>query len=234
IPLVRLPSMKPAPGKPEHPLQALAGGVRFVCAHPVVGCVVLLGMLVSVVGAMRVLFPALAGDAYHAGPSAVGLMYSAVPLGAMLGAFTSGWVSGVPRPGRILLGCATGAFLAVGSLGLFSQLLPALLALVCYGYFNAITSLLQFTLIQSHTPDHLLGRVNSLGTAQDVTGDSVGALILGLMGKLLAPASSILAFGTAAALLGGAVALLVRPLRQCRFGEPSPDEEKTGDAIQEG
>lgn len=163
-------------------------------------------------------------------------MYSAVPLGAMIGAFTSGWVSGVRRPGKILLGCATGAFLAVASLGLFSHLLPALLALVCYGYFNAITSLLQFTLIQSHTPDHLLGRVNSLGTAQDVTGDSVGALILGLMGKLLTPATSILAFGAAAALLGGVIALLVRPLRQCRFGEPaaSPDEEETGDAVHEG
>ncbi|MBP2848978.1 enterobactin transporter EntS [Dickeya oryzae] len=237
IPLVRLPTMKPAPGKPEHPLQALAGGVRFVCAHPVVGCVVLLGMLVSVVGAMRVLFPALAGDAYHAGPSAVGLMYSAVPLGAMLGAFTSGWVSGVARPGRILLGCATGAFLAVGSLGLFSHLLPALLALVCYGYFNAITSLLQFTLIQSHTPDHLLGRVNSLGTAQDVTGDSVGALILGLMGKLLVPATSILAFGAAATALGALMTLLVRPLRQCRFGEPvatQREEDTTDDALQEG
>ncbi|WP_320784282.1 DUF4349 domain-containing protein, partial [Streptomyces sp. CRN 30] len=59
----------------------------------------------------------------------------------------------------------------------------ALLALVCYGYANAIASLLQFMLIQSNTPDHLLGRVNSLGTAQDVTGDSIGALGLGVLGR---------------------------------------------------
>ncbi|AOR62384.1 enterobactin transporter EntS [Pectobacterium wasabiae] len=219
IPLVRLPSLRPATSEPEPPLRALIGGVRFVCSHRVVGWVVLIGMLVSVIGAMRILFPTLANDVYHAGPSAVGLMFSAVPLGAMLGAFTSGWVSGVARPGLILLLCASGAFLSVASLGLVGHLVPALLALVCYGYLHAITGLLQFTLIQTHTPDPLLGRVNSLVTAQDVTGDSVGALGLGFMGRIFAPAMSILMFGGIAGLVI-LLALLVRPLRQCTFGEP--------------
>ncbi|EHD23291.1 MULTISPECIES: enterobactin transporter EntS [Brenneria] len=221
LPLVRLPTMKPEQQQPEHPLRALASGIKFVCAHKIVGSVVLIGMLVSIVGAMRVLFPALAGDVYHAGPSAIGLMYSAVPLGAMMGAFTSGWVSRVQRPGRILLGCAVGAFLSVASLGLAGNIIPALFALVCYGYLNAITSLLQFTLIQSHTPDHLLGRVNSLGTAQDVTGDSIGALGLGMMGKVLTPAMSILSFGAAAALLCMLLAACIRPLRHCTLGDPA-------------
>lgn len=221
LPLVRLPTMKPEYQEPEHPLRALASGVKFVCAHKIVGSVVLIGMLVSIVGAMRVLFPALAADVYHAGPSAIGLMYSAVPMGAMLGAFTSGWVSQAQRPGRILLCCAIGAFLCVASLGLAGNLIPALFALVCYGYLNAITSLLQFTLIQSHTPDHLLGRVNSLGTAQDVTGDSIGALGLGMMGKVLTPVVSILSFGGAAALLCLLLAVCIRPLRHCTMGDPA-------------
>ncbi|MEC5320486.1 enterobactin transporter EntS [Brenneria populi subsp. brevivirga] len=221
LPLARLPAMRPEQRQGEHPLRALAGGIAFVCAHKVVGSVVLIGMLVSIVGAMRVLFPALANDVYHAGPSAVGLMYSAVPLGAMLGAFTSGWVARVRRPGRILSGCAIGAFLSVAALGLAGHIIPALCALVCYGYLNAITSLLQFTLIQSHTPDRLLGRVNSLGTAQDVTGDSIGALGLGAIGKILAPAAGILSFGAAAALLCLLLAACIRPLRHCTLGDPA-------------
>ncbi|MGM3175230.1 enterobactin transporter EntS [Dickeya lacustris] len=230
IPLVRLPVMRPAPGEPEHPIEALMGGLRFVCSHPVVGSVVCVGMLLSMVGAMRVLFPALAAEAYQAGPSAVGLMYSAVPLGAMLGAFTSGWVPHVKRPGQILLGCALGAFLAVASLGLFNHLLPALLALVGYGYCNAIASLLQFTLIQSHTPDALLGRVNSLGSAQDVCGDSGGALALGVMGKLLAPAMSILSFAGAAIAITALLSLLVRPLRHSGFGQAEVEDPQPGDS----
>jgi len=216
IPLTRLPSLQPEPQEPEHPLRALASGVQYVCRHKIVGSVVLLGMLMSIVGAVRVLFPALAQDSYHVDSSAIGLMYSAVPLGAMLGAFTSGWVPGFSRPGLLMLGAAICAFIAIASLGVFASLIPALIALVCYGYANAIASLLQFMLIQSNTPDHLLGRVNSLGTAQDVTGDSLGALGLGVVGRFLAPLMSVLFLGSFAALIGLLLAASVRTLRDYR------------------
>ncbi|MFK8258441.1 enterobactin transporter EntS [Erwinia sp. AnSW2-5] len=224
IPLVRLPSMKPEQQEPEHPLRALASGVQFVCQQKVVGSVVLLGMLVSIVGAVRILFPALAVS-YHADASAIGLMYSAVPLGAMIGAFTSGWVPGYARPGVLVLISATCAFLAIASLGLYSHFIPALLALVVYGYCNAIASLLQYMLIQHHTPDHLLGRVNSLGTAQDVTGDSVGALGLGVLGKLFTPVISVLSFGAAAAGVALVLASLVGTLRRATMSPPEAADD---------
>ncbi|MFL4450594.1 enterobactin transporter EntS [Serratia marcescens] len=236
VPLVRLPTLLPQQQEPEHPLRALASGFQFVWRNKVVGSVVLLGMLMSIVGAVRVLFPALAQDAYHVGASSIGLMYSAVPLGAMLGALTSGWVGRFSRPGVLILAAAIVAFTAIASLGLFSHLAPALLALVCYGYANAIASLLQFMLIQSNTPDHLLGRVNSLGTAQDVTGDSIGALGLGVLGRMFTPLMSVLSFGAFAALLGVLVACSVRTLRQCRpadalveHDEPAPATSAAAD-----
>ncbi|CAE1145583.1 enterobactin transporter EntS [Serratia sp. Tan611] len=225
IPLTRLPTLRPQAQEPEHPLRALASGVQFVWRHKVVGSVVVLGMLMSIVGAVRILFPALAQDTYRVGTSAIGLMYSAVPLGAMLGAFTSGWVPRFRRPGALMLSAAICAFAAIASLGVFSSLLPALIALVCYGYANAIASLLQFMLIQSNTPDHLLGRVNSLGTAQDVTGDSLGALGLGVVGRVLTPLLSVLTFGGAAALIGLLLACSVRTLRHCVL-PASPQEEE--------
>lgn len=228
IPLTRLPTLRPQAQEPEHPLRALASGVQFVWRHKVVGSVVLLGMLMSIVGAVRILFPALAQETYQVGTSAVGLMYSAVPLGAMLGAFTSGWVPRFPRPGVLMLSAAICAFVAIASLGVFSSLLPALIALVCYGYANAIASLLQFTLIQSNTPDQLLGRVNSLGTAQDVTGDSLGALGLGVVGRVLTPLLSVLTFGGAAAAIGVLLACCVRTLRHCALpASPQEEEEET-------
>lgn len=117
IPLVRLPVMKPEQIEPENPLRAMFGGVGFVARHPVVGCVVLVGMLLSMAGAIRILFPALAADTWHRGATAVGLMYSAVTLGAMVGALTSGWVSRVARPGRLLFLSAIAAFSLLASLG---------------------------------------------------------------------------------------------------------------------
>lgn len=223
IPLVRLPQMKPEPGEPEHPLRALVSGVQFVCRQKVVGSVVLLGLLISIVGAVRVLFPALA-ESYQADASVLGLMYSAVPLGAMIGALTSGWVPRSARPGVVMLVSATCAFAAIASLGLYGHMLPALLALVVYGYCNAIASLLQYMLIQHHTPDALLGRVNSLGTAQDVCGDSIGALGLGVLGRVLAPLMSVFAFGAAAAGVALLLAASVKTLRRCSLSGPEEAE----------
>lgn len=216
IPLVRLPALQPEQQEPEHPLRALASGIQFVCRHPVVGAVILVGLLLSMIGAVRVLFPALALT-WQLDASALGLMYSAVPLGAMIGAFTSGWVRQLSRPGVVLVASALLAFGSIAALGLIHHLAAALVVLVCYGYSNAIASLLQFILVQHHTPDALLGRVNSLGTAQDVTGDSVGALGLGALARSLAPLSSVLWFGGVAAGLLLVVALAARGLRAAKL-----------------
>ncbi len=229
IPLVRLPVMKPEESEPEHPLRAMLGGVTFVCRHPIVGAVVLLGLLISVAGAVRVLFPSLAENTWHVGLSQVGLMYSAVPLGAMIGAFTSGWISHVTYPGRLLVISACAAFGAIASLGIVGHYAIGLIALVCYGYFNAIASLLQFTLIQSYTPDRLLGRVNSLGTAQDVTGDSLGALSLGALGRVMPPSMTAWVFGSAAVVVGVLMSLLITPLRRCQFQADTDNGEAEGE-----
>ncbi|MBD2795998.1 enterobactin transporter EntS [Xenorhabdus sp. 18] len=213
LPLMRLPEMKPQPSKKEHPISALVSGVKFVCQHKIVGSVILVGMMISIAGAVRILFPALSQEVYHQGPSATGLMYSAVPLGAMLGAFTSGWIGQSARPGVLLVICALCSFITLSMLGIVTNIVLALLVLVCYGYLNAFASLLQFTLVQSHTPDHLLGRVNSFVTAQDVTGDSLGALGLGFMGRLLSPVMTVFSFGTFAAFTCLVLAAVVRPLR---------------------
>ena len=52
-----------------------------------------------------------------------------------------------------------------------------------FGWLSAVSSLLQYTLIQTQTPEGMLGRINGLWTAQNVTGDAIGAAILGGMGR---------------------------------------------------
>ncbi|QDQ27206.1 enterobactin transporter EntS [Chitinimonas arctica] len=198
IPLTRLPSLKPEGYEPEHPLRALQDGFRFLWQNKVVGAVVMVGTLQALLSAVRVLFPALAEQGYDGGAAEVGLMYSAVPLGAMVGAFTSGWVGGLRRPGLVMLGCVLASSLGVVALGAIHYLAAGLLLLVLLGYLGSIASLLQFTLVQDHTPDRLLGRVNSLWNAQDVVGDAAGALGMGALARFFAPLLALCLFGGAA------------------------------------
>ncbi|PWB92904.1 enterobactin transporter EntS [Methylosinus sporium] len=198
-PLMRLPPLPPKGASPETPARALLSGVRYLFENRIVGAVVAVGTLASLAGGARVLFPALA-SAYGDGPADAGLMYSAVPLGATLGATTSGFVARLARPGLALLACAAAAFAALAALGAVGGLVPALLVLVVYGYLGSIVSLLQFTLVQKNTPDRLRGRVNGLWTAQFIVGDALGALLLGLLGGILPPTPAVGVFGLAALL----------------------------------
>ncbi|AMC37136.1 enterobactin transporter EntS [Janthinobacterium sp. B9-8] len=223
IPLLCLPSMQPAVGKPEHPLRALADGVHFLMQSPVVGAVVVMGTLQTMLSAIRVMFPVLAVSVYGGGAFEVGLMYSAVPLGAMTGAFTSGWVARVQRPGLLLIAAVISAALVIVVFGLISHLPSGLVALVIFGYLGSISSLLQFTLVQQHTPDRLLGRVNSLWSAQDVVGDSVGALGLGALARAFAPLLAVCSFAGSVALAGAMLGLGFSGLR--RLQNPPPETE---------
>ncbi len=60
-----------------------------------------------------------------------------------------------------------------------------ILGVVClalFGWWSAVSSLLQYTMLQTQTPEAMLGRINGLWTAQNVTGDAIGAALLGGLG----------------------------------------------------
>ncbi len=224
--LMRLPPMPPARHEPQHPLRALSAGIGYLFVNRLVGAVVAVGALVSLGGGVRILLPALAEDVYRVGPSAVGLMYAAAPLGATLAALTSGWLGAVRRSGTMLIASGAAAFAVLGSLGIASDPFVAFLALAGFGYLSSIASLLQFTLVQRHTPDQLLGRVNGLWAAQAVSGDAFGALGLGALSRVLPPMSAVLIFSLLALLSSGAMAIGFRSLR-CASVKRSQDMPAT-------
>jgi len=150
------------------------------------------------------------------------MRYAAVPLGAATGALTSGRLAQSPQPGRLILASAIAAFIALGLFSLMPWFSAGLVCLVAFGYFSALNSLVQYTLIQTLTPDALLGRINSLWTAQNVTGDAIGAAMIGAMGSLLLPQQAAAVTGLTATLLGVIMWLLMARLR--RYQPPAPEQ----------
>ena len=219
LPLRLLPSMDPLQNghPPESPITSLLGGFRFLLNHSLVGAVILFGTLQLMTASVRVLFPSLADEYFSNSATVIGLMYAAIPFGAMLAASTSGWVHSIRFPGKSLMLCALTAFAAVAVIGLIPVLPVLLILLVLFGYLGAISSLIQFTLVQDNTPDEALGRVNSLWAAQDVVGESFGAVLVGLIAKLITPLTAMTAIGGAGVALGS---LLYQRFRVLRTYEP--------------
>lgn len=239
LPLFRLPSMKSTHQAPENPMQSLYEGVQFLFSNKVVGCVVVFGTLETLATAVRVMFPALALETFAGDATNAGFIYSAVPLGAMIGALTSGWVKESKKPGMVMIYSTMGTFLTIVLMGLAGCFWLFLAILVVYGYLGSVASLIQYSIIQGHTPDHLLGRVSSLWTAQDVTGDSIGAIGLGALGKVLAPTISVLSFGLGATSIGMLMVIAFRPLRQATLfdftliSRPDLDKDRQPQAVSE-
>lgn len=224
IPLRRLPRMPALNAQTESAIRAFSHGFTFIFHHKIVFGTTLLGMLDAMGKGIRVLFPALALTQLGGGSFELGLLFSAVPLGATLFAFTSGPIANLHHPGRAMLLSSGVAFASLATLALAPPFWLMLAILVIYGYLSGISALLQYTLIQSHTPHHLLGRTNSLWTAQNVSGDALGALIMGSLNKLLSPAISLLLLSAMTTCGVIAVWAASSPLRQLTKTTPSDPE----------
>lgn len=215
LPLLSLPALPPPPQPREHPLKSLLAAFRFLLASPLIGGIALLGGLLTMASAVRVLYPALAIN-WHMSSAQIGLLYAAIPLGAAVGALTSGQLAHSVRPGLIMLASTVASFLAIGLFGLMPVWQLGVVCLALFGWLSAVSSLLQYTLLQTQTPEAMLGRINGLWTAQNVTGDAIGAALLGGLGAMMTPVASASVSGFGLVIVGLLLLLLLGEVRRFR------------------
>ncbi|MFW0790738.1 enterobactin transporter EntS [Gordonia sp. CPCC 205333] len=206
-PAAAAPAAEDAVAQPEPPsLLDFLRTQRVVTGVMIVGVVTMLGT------GLVALLPSLVAERFNENAAATGLLYAAVAAGAMVAALTSGWMSGVTRPGRLLLIVLilAGGFQILFGLAPFAWL--AIVVLFVIGFLDAVGEVIRYALIQEHTPGPLLGRVNGIWMAQEVGGVTVGALVAGLLGTIWAASDAIVYYGVILAILGVVAALTLRGL----------------------
>ncbi|MFD4467427.1 enterobactin transporter EntS [Rhodococcus sp. NPDC058505] len=167
---------------------------RFILEHRVIGGVMVAGVIAMLGSGVLVLVPGLVDEQWAGDSRAAGLLYAASAVGAVIATVTSGWLNRLTRPGTVLLVALAAGFAAQALVGLTGALVVAVLVLVAVGAIASVQEVLRYALIQTHTPEHLLGRVNGLWSAQEVAGVSVGALIAGTFGGVVAPSSAVVTY----------------------------------------
>ncbi|WP_224402687.1 MFS transporter [Pseudonocardia sp. ICBG1034] len=212
------------PEPAEGPLAALRSGARFAVREPVVSGVMVAGLVGMIGGGSFVLVPAFVEARFGGSSTVVGLMYSALAAGVVLGSLGSGWVRRSPRPGRLLLVLMVACYACYALAGAAPTVALVLAALVAAGATNAIEEVLRYTLLQLRTPDALLGRVNSLFAAQAMTGAAIGAVVAGSVGGVVGDGDALWVYNTVTGLVAAATGLLLGPLR--RVTRASIEEER--------
>jgi len=224
---------------PGSALASIVEGFRYVKRTGPMRALLLLLGLVSLVGMpYTVLMPLFADQILHGGPRGLGILMSAIGLGALAGALTLAGKKGIRGLGHWV------AFSAVGfgvSLILFSLshsfwLSAALLLPVGFSVMVEMAS--SNTLVQSLVPDSLRGRVMAVYSMMFMGMAPFGSLLAGALAQHLGAPVTV-ALGGIVCIIGAAVFGLHLPaLRQevrqiiiglqAAGGEPS--EEMTGEA----
>jgi MFS transporter, ENTS family, enterobactin (siderophore) exporter len=225
VALMALQPMPPTTRAQRPGLRSLAEGLRYVRRNGVVGGMLLVDTNAMLFGMPSALFPALAQQHFHGGSATFGLLVAAPGLGAMIGAATSGWISGLRRPGLVVIGAGIVWGAAIAAFGLVSYLPLALFFLALAGMGDLISEALRNALLQRYTPDPLRGRVSSLYLAQVQTAPALGNVEAGGVARLAGLEFSVVSGGLAcvagALILGAAIPALRQAKLHVLDSEPS-------------
>ncbi|HYO43109.1 MAG TPA: MFS transporter [Candidatus Limnocylindrales bacterium] len=210
IALLRMRPIPPAPGAVRPSVAAVLEGLRFARRRrPVLGTFVV-DLVAMVFGSPRSLFPAMALDVFRVGPVGLGLLSSAVALGAMLGALFTGWTTRVRRPGRVVLIAVAIWGLGIAGFGLFTFSFPlALLCLAIAAAADVVSAVLRSFMVQSLTPDALRGRVSSIHILVVTGGPRIGDAEAAAVAAIAGPVVSVVSGGILTVIGVGVLAVVM-------------------------
>jgi MFS family permease len=196
---LRLPAMPPEPdptddgGPRKAGLASIVDGFRYLATTPVLLLSFAIDLIAMTLAMPRALFPEVAQERLGAG-GAVGWLYSAIAIGAMLGGLTSGWIGRLRRQGLALALAVVGWGLAIALAGLARQLWLVVLLLGLAGAADLVSSVLRQSMLLVYAPDRMRGRLQGVNTVVVAGGPRLGDLRAGTMAA---------GFGTGVAWVGG-------------------------------
>ncbi|MGN9889694.1 MFS transporter [Micromonospora sp. L31] len=209
---VRMPALPPEPdpdgdGSPRRAgLASIVDGLRYLATTPVLMLSFAIDLIAMILAMPRALFPEVAEERFG-GAAAVGWLYGAISLGAMVGGLTSGWIGRLRRQGLVLVVAVAGWGLAVAAAGLARQLWLVVLLLALAGASDLVSAVLRQSMLLVYAPDRMRGRLQGVNTVVIAGGPRLGDLRAGAVAA---------GFGTGVAWVGGglvsavlAVALVV-------------------------
>src|SRR5260221_173445 len=154
---------------------ALADGMRFLRAPPVILAVLSLDFFATFFGSPKSLLPVYASDIMHVGPQGLGILLAATSIGALVLTTFSGRIGRIARQGLgiVVIFIAWGIF--IGAFGLYpASLWLAVLFLAGAGAADMVSMVLRGVIVQLITPDEFRGRIGAVNAMFVIGGPMLG------------------------------------------------------------
>lgn len=163
-------------------LQALAEGVRYAWGRGDLMGTYLVDIAAMVFAMSTALFPFLATQL--GAPQAVGLLYSASAVGALIASLTGGWTSRVHHHGLGVIIAALAWGVAVALAAVMPNLWAIFFCLALAGAADMISGIFRSTMWNQTIPNELRGRLAGIELLSYASGPMVGNTRASLMADL--------------------------------------------------
>ena len=182
-------------------LQSLFAGFAYLRSRPLLLGAISLDLFVVLAGGVTALLPMFARDILQTGPEGLGLLRSAPAIGALIMSVVLARHAIERRAGAILFASVALFALAIVVFALSTSFALSLAALAVYGAADATSVVIRHSLVQTRTPDDMLGRVMAVNSMFTGSSGTLGEFRAGALAEWLGPVAS--------ALIGGVAALAV-------------------------
>jgi MFS family permease len=163
-------------------LSALVDGIRYASKRQDLMGTYLIDLAAMFFAMPTALFPFWA-ESLNA-PSALGLLYSAGTVGALLVTLTSGWTLRVHRHGKAIIYAALAWGLAIALAGLVDSIPWVLICLIIAGGADQVSVIFRATIWNQTIPDELRGRLAGIEVLSYTVGPISGQLRAGSMAAI--------------------------------------------------
>jgi MFS family permease len=201
-------------------LSAIREGFSFARRNRLIMSTFVIDLIAMIFGLPRALFPFLIVEQFHRSPEAIGLLFAAPALGALLGALTSGWTGRIRRQGLAVITSVAAWGVAIAAFGLSGTWLwLGLTMLAIAGWADVVSAIFRVTILQTAAPDRLRGRLFGIHILVVTGGPRLGDVEAGVVARLLSPTFSVVSGGIACVIGAGLVALAYPELRRARAAD---------------
>jgi predicted MFS family arabinose efflux permease len=143
---------------------------------------------------------------------AIGLLYTAPFVGALIATASSGWTRHVHRHGRAIVVAAVLWGLSIAAFGLSSRLWVALAFLVLSGFADSVSGLFRSLVWNLSVPDELRGRLAGTELLSFSVGPQLGQVRSSVIAHLTSLRVSLVSGGVACVVSAGALAVALPAL----------------------
>ncbi|MFE1285637.1 MFS transporter [Streptomyces sp. NPDC058751] len=190
-----LPALPPA-GEPSRAgLHGVLDGLRFLAGHRAVRGALITDLAATVLSMPTSLFPLVNAERFGGSPRTLGLFLSVLAVGGVAASALSGPITRLGRPGAVML-CGAGLWgVALAAFGLVRDPWAGLVLLALAGAGDAVSVISRSTIVQTHTPDALLGRVTAAEQIVGQAGPHLGNLRGGVVAGWTSGVTSLVSGG---------------------------------------